>query len=88
MCVDVLDSYPCPRLDPFFGIQKPSKGFWGVDLHWCDLESLVGFPGEGQSPWDSDDDDSDDVSCQLSNSLAKYYFSNLHIIFCLRERGE
>lgn len=27
-----------------------------MDLHWCDLAALVGFPGEGESPWDSDDE--------------------------------
>lgn len=40
---------PCPVR------QDTSKCFWGVDLHWCDLESFTGFPAElGSSPWDSD----------------------------------
>ncbi|CAN0501424.1 unnamed protein product, partial [Ectocarpus sp. 12 AP-2014] len=32
--------------------QASSGSFWGVDLHWCDLESLAGLPAElGGSPW-------------------------------------
>lgn len=43
---------------------------WGMDLHWCDLESLVGIPDElGDSPWDSDDDSSDNVSLQVGSSF-------------------
>ncbi|CAM9138428.1 unnamed protein product [Ectocarpus sp. 4 AP-2014] len=47
--------------------QASSGNFWGVDLHWCDLGSLAGFPAElGGSPWappgkgsDKEDEDED-----------------------------
>eukprot|EP00903_Cladosiphon_okamuranus_P013190 g12302.t1 len=47
--------------DIYVDQKDTSKCFWGVDLHWCDLESFFGLPAElGTSPWDSDEEDEDD----------------------------
>ncbi|CAM9841050.1 unnamed protein product [Scytosiphon promiscuus] len=46
-----VEPVPCGE-DIHVGGEDSSEGFWGVDLHMCDLRSLVGLPVErGASPW-------------------------------------
>lgn len=62
---------------------KVSSGsFWGVDLHWCDLESLAGLPAElGDSPWDPPGKGSDKVSLRVRIRVSLFLFGISFPIF-------